>query len=770
MSIVYFVASILLERAYPNPAVKILVTSISIVLVPLLVGKSVIAVVYKHHEADYLSLVSSNVVEWIAGNLIIYFAAAILFSFSILDSRVFSLLVIALPSAYLLLKEFRRKDVPENHSAKWSLGEIFGNRYVIPIIFLAGLLPLYYLVPIQPFPLSPTQTGGRLRLSLQFIETNYVELVRGYSSLLSPIHSVSAIIYDLHPLEVLSATAYISHIVFPFALYLLCYKITKDPLLSLIPAFIGPWFFLGGSMNLTALENTNLLFHIFTWLLYVGMDRRSPFPVSREVFSKPLFFLSVAIVFLSPVTYFVGNGGRVIPPVYFVFLSIFLPTILIGVYYAFSRKHLRRIESLLTFVIPFMLINIIHPYLGPLAIVLLLCFFWASSLSEKQRSLRMLRIVTVLLASVVLVLVFFQISGPSNFFLSRFVFGDSLKGTGLDVNVQQKWDILTGEGPAFAFYLFVIAVLLIAIFGQRKYIPFVLTSSVTLFLVFLPEGNFWRTRSYLNPLAAIVLTYSFTVIWGLVELHTKNLRNRIYGAPIFDQSKHHTTLGIIRLSTERISTKLQRLRKIKYLLKLALVALTIIILLPLVQTPREEYFRNALASSGEGYYAHFQTYDITASFWIQENFKNESVLVISDPATMYFVGSLTTKDTLMTKYIDPYYPWEYGSETWNYMEHLKQSVFSSLGKQDSYKRVQEVAGIIYPDVKNYSKILFVITPHTYYWLYENLTFPTRVKSTPIDFCARTLLRNLENDDDFSLIFQTDRLVYIYELKLPEKQE
>lgn len=770
LSIIYFVVSTLLVRAYPIPAVKILVTSVSIVLIPLLVGKSVIAIIYKNHRNDYFSSLSSNVVEWIAGNLIIYFAAAILFSFKFMDSQIFALMIIMLPSAYLFLKEFKRHNACEDHSVMHSVDITFGNKYVIPIVFLAGLLPLYFLIPILPFPLSPTQTGGRLRLSLQFIDSGYVELVRGYSSLLSPIHSVSAIIYDLHPLEVLSTTTYLSHIIFPFALYLLCYKITKDSLVSLIPAVIGPWVFLGGSINLTALENTNLLFLIFAWMLYVGLDRRLSFPSSREVFSKPLFPLAFAIVFLSPVTYFVGKGGRIIPPVYFIFLSIFLPAILIGVYYALSINHPRRIESLLTFVIPFMLMNILHPYLGPLVIFFLVCFFYASSASEGQRMQEMLRWIPVILTSVVLVLVIFQISGPDNFLLSRLVIGDVLKGTGLNVNVQQKWDILVGEGPAFAFYLFVIAVLLVGIFGHKKYVPFALTSSVVLFFAFLPEGNLWRSQSYLNPLAAIVLTYSLIVIWGLVELHTKNLRNRIYASPIFNQSKHHTTLGIIRHSTERVTMKLQRLKRIKYLPKLILVALTIIVLLPIVQIPRAEYFRNALASSGEGYYSHFQTYDIAASFWILDNFRTESVLVISDPATMYFVGSLTTKDTLMTQYIDPYYPWEYGGETWNYMEHLKQSVFSSLGKEDSYKRVQEVAGIIYPEIENYGKILFVITPHTYYWLYENLTFPTRVKSIPIDFQARTLLRNLENDDDFSLIFQIDRLVYIYELKPPEKYE
>jgi len=116
----------------------------------------------------------------------------------------------------------------------------------------------------------------------------------------------------------------------------------------------------------------------------------------------------------------------------------------------------------------------------------------------------------------------------------------------------------------------------------------------------------------------------------------------------------------------------------------------------------------------------------------------------------------------MTQYIDPFTPWEYGNETWNYMEQLRQDVFSSLGKEGSYARVQAAASKIYPQFQDYSKIFFVITPRTYYWLYDNQTFPTRVKSIPIDSSA--IINNLENDNDLTLIFENGEVLYIYELE------
>jgi hypothetical protein len=721
----------------------IFVVFVSLLFIPLVVGKAVIAIVHKNHKNDYVTFISSNMVEWLVGILIIYLIAAVLFTFNVLNPEIFAFGIIILPTIYLILRELRVNHW--NSFASVSLAEsvrsTFGNKLVIPIILLAGLLPLIYLVPGMPFPLSPITAYGRIRLSLEFINGGTMELVHGYSFLLSPIQSLSAIIYGLHPLQVLGATKYLMHILFPFSLYLLSYKLTKDSAISLVPAFIGPWFFLGGSAGLTSLENTSMIFLIFPWILYAGIDRYSPFPLNSKRFSRSMFLLALAIVFLSPITYAVGKGGSVIPPTYFVFLSIFLPIILIGVYYALNFNNSHRIGVLITFIIPFMLIEISHPYIGTLVVFFLTCFFFAASASS-EKTLKILRISSIALTAFALILIFFRINGPDNFMLSKFLFPNLIRGLASDLTVQQKWATFLDFGPALMVYIFLALVFLIGLFGHKKYVSFIFASSVMLFLTFIPEGNFWRSEMFLNPIAAVLLAYALIVIWKLLNLIKFEMNLQI----------SHSLLN-------------SALRKIKSnsVSKMLFVALVLVILLPIVQIPRMNYYSNpAFSEYGEGYISYVQTYDINCSFWILNNYKTSSVLIISDPATMYYVGSLTAKDTLMTMYSDPFPPEAYGSSTWTYMDKIRREVFLHLGENGSRNRTQEVASIIYPQFQNYDRVLFVVTPHTYYWLYENNTFPTRVKIMPINDAP--IIQALFNDVDFNLLYKEGNVLYVYELQ------
>ena len=196
-------------------------------------------------------------------------------------------------------------------------------------------------------------------------------------------------------------------------------------------------------------------------------------------------------------------------------------------------------------------------------------------------------------------------------------------------------------------------------------------------------------------------------------------------------------------------------------LKLLCVVAILLVLIPIFQTPRKSYFAYWVSVSGEGYHSHIQTYEVAASFWILDNFRDEEVLIISDPATSYWLGSLTAKDTLMTEYIDPFMPSEYSNETWTRMEELKQ-IFFRFGETGSYQRLLNLSSTVYPGASSYyTEILLVLSPHTYYWLYEDQLFPTKVKIRPIDSLA--VVSAVDADGDFSLIYELDKLVYIHKL-------
>ena len=741
--IVYFAISILIARIYHDPIVIIVLSSLSIILIPLIVGKSVTSIILKNRIDDKtpISLVAA---EWFIGNLFIYYSASLLSFAKILEPRVYSFSLIVLPTIYINIYNVRKNKIKLKNSLNVFIKKSFGSKLVIPLIILAGLLPLFYLLPIQPFPLSPTQSWVRIRLSMKFINEGYVELVRGYSHWISVIISPVAIIYDFHPLEILSATNYICHIIYPFALYLITYVLTQDVIISLVPTFLGPWIFLLGNLNLTTLENTPLVFFIFVWMIYIALDYYHKKPLIVKDIDLKSFLLSSLIIILSPITYVIGKGGRVIPPNYFVLLSLLIPIIIIFIYYKLNKINRGRIELLLIFVFPLTLAAIAHPYLGSMVVVFLGCFFLSLYISNKHP--KKLIIFSVLLL-ITPILISSIVNFTSNFVLTKWLVGNILQGTSLDINVQEKWLRFLSEGPELAVYLFFASIVLIITKGCRKYIPFVFISSLLLSVTFFPEGLFWRVVAYLNPLAAVMISY--LLIFPLTILEKKVTK---YSKIVLNYQKKNFTISsnLLLVAT-----------------KLLFFAIILVLILPTAQSVRMQYFENFARYSGEGYNSWVYTYDVNTSFWFLNNFKNEEILIISDPATMFFIGTITSKDTLLFEYVE-YYPSEYLPATWIHMEQLKK-VFFSLGVPGTNERMQDVISKFseydyYNYLKNnYSKIFFVVTPRTYSWLYENVTLPITVKNIAID--SSNIISRLDNDNDFNLVYEIVRSLYVYELTM-----
>jgi hypothetical protein len=730
-AVFYFPLSICISWLWPIPAIQIPFSAVSLFLIPLVVGKAAVTFVFKGHKGNYSTFISSFIIEWIIGFLVVYFSAAILSEFNLLNSQVFTLCILLLPLIYLNLIQFRRNSEQPTFNLGASVRKAFGNKLVIPLIVIAGILPLLYLIPVLPYPLAMTQTGGRLLLSLQFINGGTMDLLHGYAAILSPVQSLSAIVYNIHPLQVLSTTPYFMYILFPFSIYLLSYKLTNDPVLSLVPTFIAPWAFLGGSANLTTLENANMLFLVFPWLLYAGLDSLSSFPQKLTKVSKPWLLVSIAIIFLSPITYLLGRGGSVIPPVAFVFLSIFLPVILISLYLLINRGDTYRLGILTLFILPFMLLEILHPYLGTLLVFFTFCFFWANSIS-KSKSLKLLRLLTVVLLVTPLVLVLLDVNGLNNFIFSSGIFGmNNLQGTASDLTIQQKWYTFLDFGPNLMVYLFIFLTVAISVFGQKKYLPFTFASTVMLFVTFLPDGNLWRSQGFINPLFAIMLGYGVIVLWTyLRKLVLGPLKRALIDHKSKIQNKSYKIPG--------------------WLPKVLFVVIILAIFLPIVETPKINYYYNTdFSLSGEGYFSYFQTYDVQTSYWILNNYKTDDVLIISDPATMYYVGSLTAMKTLWTQYIDPFPTSIYPNSTWAYMDRLKNA-FLTLGENGSSISILNVASEIYQNPENRT-ILIIINSHTHYWLYQNNIFPTRIQ--PLSVNSIPIVTELNGNYNLSCVYQ-----------------
>jgi len=745
ITIIYFMISIIASRIWPLPAIKIISISLSIILIPILTGKTFISLLYKTNIFRF-SPVSLYIVEWLTGNLFIYFFAAIFSYVNILEPTIFSYSLVLLPLTYLVAKRYTEKNVSEIKSYNNVVAKEFGNKIVFPFILLAGFLPLYQLAPILPFPLSPTQSWTRILLSMQFITKGYVDLVHGYSHWSSVIISPLSIIYDMHPLEVLSATNVVSHIAYPFILYLICYKITKNEIISLIPAFLGPWIFLLGNLKLTALENTPLVFHIFTCMIYLGLDYcSSPLPI--DDFREKSLLLSPFIIFLSPLIYIFGKGGKIIPPRYFIFFSLISPIILIVVYILLNKSNYGK-DLLVLFIFPSTLATIAHPYLGPMIVFFLICFILGLIGSEKRISL--FRIFFLVTPWILIILVR-RINIDKNFLFTKWLFGNLLIGSGLDINIFQKWSRFLSEGPTVSVYLFILSFMLIGLNNDKKYRPLMFASSAILLMTFFPEGLLWRAVQYLNPLSSVMISYVPLILVSMVE--------KIMGKSTFNKEILITTFS---KQTQKYSFRF----KVRSLMISFFTISLLMSLLPSAISMKTQYFNYGVQTRGEGYCSWVHSYEVNSSFWFLKQYKDDRILIISDPATSFFLGTITLKDTLMFEYAE-FYPEVYPNQTWIHMKQLKDNIFSSLGEKGSAGRIYELlenfSRYNYYNYlrEEYNNIFLVVTPRTDLWFSHNITLPIPAKANPINF-ADVVVR-LDIDADFTLVYAIDDLLYIYEL-------
>jgi len=550
----------------------------------------------------------------------------------------------------------------------------------------------------------------------------------------------------MHPLEVLSATNVVLHIAYPFVLYLICYKITKNEIISLIPAFLGPWIFLLGNLKLTTLENTPLVFHIFACMIYLVLDYcSSPLPIN--VFREKSLLLSPFIIFLSPLIYIFGKGGEIIPPGYFILFSLISPIILIVVYILLNKSNYGK-DFLVIFIFPSTLATIAHPYLGPMIVFFLICFLLGLTGSEKRISIfRIFFLVTPW----ILIILLRGINIDQNFLFSKWLFGDLLIGSDLDIDILQKWSRFLNEGPTLSVYIFILSFMLIALNNNRKYRPLMFASSAILLVTFFPEGLLWRAVQYLNPLSAVMISYVPLILVSVVEkiMGKSTFSKEILISTFFKQKQKY----VFRL---KVSSVVKSFFMISMLMSL----------LPSAISMKTQYFNYGVQARGEGYCSWVHSYEVNSSFWFLKEYKDDRILIISDPATSFFLGTITLMDTLMFEYAE-FIPAAYPNQTWIHMKQLKDNIFSNLGEKGSASRIYELLenfsrySYYYYLREDYNNIFLVVTPRTNLWFSNNITLPIPARANPINFTD--IVVRLDKDANFTLVYEIDNLLYIYEL-------
>ena len=666
----------------------------TVILVPLLFGTLLLRAILRKRKKGLVVLgpLSFSIIAWITGLLTIFATASILFEFGVLQSSIYSstILVICIATSLFIRN-------PDFGSSQFTatLTAIFGDKRMILVVILAGLLPLLYVIPRSPFPSSINATYIWYLNALEFRDISYVELVGGNAPLLSTLYGVLSTAYETHPLSLLSGTSYLGHILYPMFIYVLTYKLTKRIDISLIASFIAPWVYEG--ITLMVLEERSLNFMIFPLLLYLAYDYLEKWLVKPKRFSLKSQALLLPLA-VSPLFVLLSSGPSA-PQILRFSLLVLYPILIVGfAYFVQNEEHK---AFLLSLILPLIGIGVIHA-VELLFIFTFLSFFAISVILTAENRLTVVKVLGLSFFALAHVVVASIIPLPfsDNFMLTRWRFGSLFDGVNpIDLNPTQRYEILASLGPQLIFALFMISLPIIMLLTKRKgerngIVPFAFMCAFVVFVTFIPDGLIgWRASMYWNISYAIMCpAFVFLLIDGLAEKIKK--------------------ISLISLLGRKIN-----------LVKALGFLLLMLLLLPFFLSPRINYLNNFAKTNPEGYLSYIQPYETNAAFWIYGN-TNSSAILVSDPHTMLILKCLTMRDTLLKEYIY-IFDKEYSSATRSAMILLRQNVFMSVTPQQSYDELLDALG----NDSEGREILVVVSPRTLTWIKTGEMFPVNIEKT-----------------------------------------
>jgi len=711
-------------KTFSNSIIAVLSLPILIIM-PLLVG-GILLDYMKDSFGEFSNIVSLAVISWIIGTLILFLSVSLLYIMGLFNAWWFTN---GVTLSLLILLLYKRPMLFSLLTKKQNIKEVFGNLSLIPLIFLAGSIPLFYIIPKLPHPMPFAASYLYVYQALQFTDMNIIDVVRGNVPVIAALVGFVSKLCNLHPLYVYSSIYLLNHLIYAFSAFLLSYRLTKRMDIAVFSSIVSHWT-IGNLMTMT-FSNRFLLYVIFPLLLYVALDCYSSLKFGGYLMVWILVsIIPSIIVFLGPI----------VPSFIRIFFVIFLPIFIITL--LLMRKHH---GSLIYLVLTGLFVSIIHPYEGLMVVFFLLSFIFSLILTSKKSSLTLIfrrkngkalklsssfliRMSALMIFIVSLALISGFITFPEEHILSRWRFPEGAPPE-FNLDASEKFIRLKEQGPEFALYLFLISIPLItAKEKSHRILSLIFMSSVIMLVTFLPEGWLYRASSYLGLCFALTTAYLLFLPSSFIE-----------------------------------KLKIPH-RKLRWSKLIPLVYFTIIFILvfPSFQSWKLNYFDHISKVNPEGTLSSLQTYDLEAVFYLYENVTNSGtindILLVSDPNTMYIMRSLVGVDTCLREY-KYIFEYEYSKETLEQMEILRKEVFMASSPENAYRKLVEIIS----GLGDYERTYIIITPRTSSWVTTGKMFGHY--GYPLTKEINDNLLSIFGDERFfTLIYSKEGKLYLYEVK------
>lgn len=662
---------------------------------------------------DKISFVLRVLIEFLSGLIILFTIALFLSNLPIpwsFDSFIFIVLFLMLFRS-LCFTLFRHEQTNLT-SFYFELRRCFGSLYVISVVLLIGIVSGSLLYSFMPYPITIDPSSSAYTfVALQIRYGNSFSIGIGHMPIIPFIVAVGSSLVNVHPLGIMHAAPLFIHILFSVAVYLLAYKVYKRTMSSIAASIFAVSMSVNSVNNFDSKPIILVLFPLWICLLC------EQFSVNQKISGAEL----MSNIAISGIIETILSFQDFFLPVITKSIIFFILVILILLITIGSRDNFCK-QVFLTTVLLTMIISMLNSFEAIIVLIVVynaIITFWAISTNS-----RLLMLIYIFLIFVP-VFIFLQLGGilrfETNFIFSRFVFGTLYVGKWFDMDAAQKFAWLIESMVPIALLLSIFGLTISILQRKKDVFPTTVSLFTLYFLLFLPEGHFWRTIDYIMCFSAIMIAFALDFLWRYV------LRS---------------FLGMNRLMIKPV------IRKRLYSVCLFL---TVIVLIPTFITPRLNFESSIKQLNSEGLLSYFQTYDIKASEWIWSNTSKSwlrslwwtgeaynvnkikviltdptlmktrelnvpltnDTLIISDPLTMYLLQGFTGRDIAVDERVFIYEN-EYAKEALQQMEQIRL-IFLSGSSQSAYERIKNIS-------RNHTEVLIVFSERTYAWLHSESHF------------------------------------------------
>jgi len=720
---------IISQLPYFSSFFKSIFATITFYIFPLLIGWVVTDGIFSFMKIN-IDPDIQFVFSYFFGILLLFVSFVATINLTVWDCKLYFLFWIILVILFLLLSNnFKRYHLKISEICKIVVASVSGG--LLPTIIEGSRI-------VYPSIYDPG-TAAYIFQELQIAHAGSLEFFVTVQRLpLVMLLGILSNLYNVHPIYLNYLISKTFYFILSMGTFMFARKLVQDDLVAFTSSFVVPWV---ANMPLSTDATPpamQVILYPFALLiiLYLAKNTIKASHAIRNVFVLSIIGMIFPVLVLLQSLYFSDH--------FYAKIILLIPITLLFVFLKIIKDIILKlfITYFITIVIVF---TFLHTENALFYMLQFSGYFIVQSLYLSKK--KFIRITGLLFYLFTILFIYLQISGiyrpQSNFLLTRYIWGNLYDNAWFNMNATQKINWLIYGACSYPIFASLLASIPLAMVPSEGLVaPVAILCTLDLFILFFPEGHFWRIYGLLNVLGAILISY---ILLYLISAFIQAIFTFIL------KSKRFSLIMILRIIFAKTHTHTILIKiKSKYAAFIFTILITLFLLIPMPVKRKIDNIESVITYINKrGSYSYVTTneiflalsiYEGTLKYWVRYdyltnlptiNFINltlhspkltyvrhvplsNDTLLVSDPYTMLILGQLSGRDVALVEKAFIVTA-EYSKEAIEQMNFLRDSIFKAKSPLYAYQNIYKISSF-------HKDIYIILSERTIEWIKSNNHF------------------------------------------------